>query len=326
MSADALPDHDDCIAPVRGGARGALLNLFLRSFFKRPLGGKLDVEASVLRMRERLESVAARDKSVLDGVRYEPGEEGGVPVEWVEPQAAVGAATIVYFHGGGFVAGSPRTHRSITRALALAVGARVCVPDYRLAPEHRFPAALSDTLAVYRSLVARTAPGSVVVVGDSAGGNLVLATLLDARDGGAPMPAGAVAISPWSDLTGSGASIQTNARREAMLPAHKLAIAASVYAPADALQVPRVSPVFGDYRGFPPLLLHAGTTEILLDDSTRVVARARAAGVDVRLRLWRNLPHVFHAFAHYLPAARVALDEIAEFAREALGTAAARRT
>jgi acetyl esterase/lipase len=153
----------------------------------------------------------------------------------------------------------------------------------------------------------------VVLAGDSAGGNLVLALLLRTRDEALPLPAAAMAISPWTDLTGSGTSIRLMAGADAMLPAERLAETAALYAAGADLTDPFLSPLFGDYRGMPPLLVHAGTTEILLDDARRLVARASEAGVEAQLRLWRGLPHVFHCFADYLPAGSAAIDEIAAF-------------
>ena len=290
-----------------------MLNVLLRSYFKRRASRMRIDAASINLMRQRLENLSGRSR---DDRRVVIGQSrvAGVPVEIVEPaQPLADLPTIVYLHGGAFVAGSPRTHRAITRRLAHLCAARVVVPDYRLAPEHCYPHGLDDTFAVYRGLLDDTPGGRIALAGDSAGGNLVLALLLRARDDAVPMPAAAMMISPWTDLTGSGESVRSLARVDAMLPAERLAATAELYAAGADLTDPLLSPLFGDFRGLPPMLVHVGTSEILLDDARRLVARAHAVGVDAQLRLWRGLPHVFHAFADHLPAACVAIDEIALF-------------
>ena len=153
----------------------------------------------------------------------------------------------------------------------------------------------------------------MIVAGDSAGGNLALVTLLRARDLGLPLPGGAVLLSPWTDLTGSGASIRTNAKRDPMLPAQRIDEAARMYAPTAQLDSPDVSPLFGDFTGLPPLSVHVGTTEILLDDSQRLVERARQHGVSAHLERWHRMPHVFPMFADFIPEGRQALDKIGQF-------------
>jgi acetyl esterase/lipase len=255
---------------------------------------------------------------------------GGVPGEWIEPTdfkaAGVDPATrrtVLFLHGGGYFFCSPKTHRAITCTLAAAVPARVFAPAYRLAPEHPLPAALDDALAAYRQLLAEGTPANEIVVsGDSAGGGLALALLLTLRDAGEPLPACAALFSPWTDLAATGATLQSNAETDVSFDARSLRAAAKLYL-GDADETDwRASPLFGDLSGLPPLLIHASTSEILLDDARRVSDKASAAGVTVDFREWQGLPHAWHLFAAFLPEGRVALRQAAEFMRQRLDTPA----
>lgn len=237
--------------------------------------------------------------------------------EWIERsgEPAIGARpTVLYLHGGGYYFCSPRTHRSIVFGLATRANAPVFSLDYRLAPEHRFPAALDDATAAYRHLIAEgTAPESIVIAGDSAGGGLALATLVALRDAGDPLPAGAVLFSPWTDLAATGASIVDNDGADPMFSGPAIAKAAKVYLGDMPATHPYASPVYADLRGLPPLFMMAGSTEVLLDDSRRVAANARAAGVDCELEVWKKMPHVWPIFAPFIPEANRALDRAAAF-------------
>ena len=237
--------------------------------------------------------------------------------EWIERsgEPAIGARpTVLYLHGGGYYFCSPRTHRSIVFGLATRANAPVFSLDYRLAPEHRFPAALDDATAAYRYLIAEgTAPESIVIAGDSAGGGLALATLVALRDAGDPLPAGAVLFSPWTDLAATGASIVDNDGADPMFSGPAIAKAAKVYLGDMPATHPYASPVYADLRGLPPLFMMAGSTEVLLDDSRRVAANARAAGVDCEFEVWKKMPHVWPIFAPFIPEANRALDRAAAF-------------
>jgi acetyl esterase/lipase len=248
------------------------------------------------------------------GARFTGAEIGGISGEWIDTgRGAIG--TLLYLHGGGYFACSAFTHRSITAAYATR-GLKVFAPDYRLAPEHPFPAAVDDALAVYRGLLdSGIAPESFAIGGDSAGGGLALATLLAAKAAGLPMPACALLFSPWTDLAGTGASLQTNRQRDAMLVSDKLHDAAQFYLNGADARNPLVSPLYGDLAGLPPMLIQVGDTEILLDDSTRLADAARAAGLTVNLKIWKNMPHVWQVSQFFLPEARAALDEAAAFAK-----------
>jgi acetyl esterase/lipase len=246
------------------------------------------------------------------GARFTAGSLGGIAGEWARADGT-SAGTLLYLHGGGYFACSPFTHRSITGAYAIR-GFSVFAPDYRLAPEHAFPAALDDALATYREICREP----FVLSGDSAGGGLALATLLAAKNAGLPMPAGAILFSPWTDLAGTGASVITNQRRDSMLYGPKLKDAAELYLQGANPKNPLVSPLYGDLSGLPPLLIQVGEPEILLDDSTRLAERARAAGVAAEITIWKNLPHVWQVSQVFLPEARQALDQAAGFAKARL--------
>jgi acetyl esterase/lipase len=248
------------------------------------------------------------------GAKYTPATIGGVAGEWVEA-GGVPAGTLLYLHGGGYFACSPATHRSITAAYAMR-GLKVFAADYRLAPEHPFPAAVDDALAVYRAMLASGIhPASLAIGGDSAGGGLALATLLAAKAAELPMPACALLFSPWTDLAGTGASLKTNQKRDAMLVSEKLHDGASFYLNGTDAKNPLASPLYGDLSGLPPMLIQVGDTEILLDDSTRLATAARAAGVAAELKIWANMPHVWQVSQVFLPEARIALDEATAFAK-----------
>jgi len=249
-----------------------------------------------------------------EGVPVEPVDAGGVPARWVGDGDG---PVVVYLHGGGYCIGSLDSHGPMLTHLAQAVGGRVLGVDYRLAPEHPFPAALDDACTAYRwVLAAGVEPGRVVVAGDSAGGGLTLATLVALRDAGDPLPAAGVCLSPWADLTQSGATMAEKADADPMVHAEDLDRWAAAYAGADGDPADTgLSPLFADLSGLPPLLVEVGTAEVLLDDARRVADRARAAGVDVTLFEGEDLIHVWHFFAGAVPEADEGIARVAEFAR-----------
>jgi acetyl esterase/lipase len=250
---------------------------------------------------------------------------GGVPTEWTR-RAGDGRPVLLYCHGGAYLVGSPVPYRLLAGQLARAANCDVAVIDYRLAPEHPFPAARDDALAAYRALLDDgIPPGRIAIAGDSAGGNLAAVTLAAIRRERLPSPAASVLLSPWSDMTGSGDSVRVNAARDVMLPPTRLVDAARLYAGTRALDDPEISPLFADWQNSPPLSVHVGDAEILLDDSTRLVAHARRSGVDATVRVWPGMPHVFPAFAPMLPEGRRAIREIGAFLTEKLGAQAALR-
>ncbi|MCY3814407.1 MAG: alpha/beta hydrolase [Gammaproteobacteria bacterium] len=248
-----------------------------------------------------------------DDVRVTPVDCDGVPAEWVE--AAAADRVVLYAHGGCYVSGSPAVVREFCARLATASGCRVLSVDYRLAPEHPFPAALDDVLAAYRWLVGRGVPPTrIAVAGESAGGGLVFAALIACRDRGLAPPACGVALSPWVDLEVSyGASLVTNADRD-MATADPLVLGARAYAGADPRN-PLASPLHADLAGLPPLLVQVGTAELLRDEGLEIAARARRAGCDVTVEPWEDMVHVWHWFGSVFPEARAAIESVGAYLR-----------
>jgi monoterpene epsilon-lactone hydrolase len=270
-----------------------------------------DPTAEVGRMRGAMEKVSER---VARDVKCEPVSAGGVPAEWIVPPGAADDRVILYLHGGGYVMGSINTHRAMVARIARASQAKALAIDYRMAPEHPFPAAVDDATAAYRWLLAEGyKPGKIVISGDSAGGGLTLATLIALRDAGTPLPAAGVPISAWADLEGTGASIRTRAATDPMVDLPGLSRMAKLYAGDHDMKNPLLSPIHADYRGLPPMLLQVGDAEILLDDSTRVADKAKAAGVKVELEAWDDMFHVWHVFAKILPEGQQAIDRIGSY-------------
>jgi monoterpene epsilon-lactone hydrolase len=248
------------------------------------------------------------------GAKHRPGSVGGVKGDWVS-SGGVPAGTLLYLHGGGYFACSPTTHRAITGALANR-GFRVFAADYRLAPEHPFPAAVDDALSVYKALLAEgVSPMTLVIAGDSAGGGLVLATLLAAKAAGLPMPSSALLFSPWTDLAATGESLKSNLRRDPMLRGERVFEATGFYVNGADPKNPLISPLYGDLSGLPPLCIQVGDGEVLRDDSVRLADRAKAAGVKVYFKIWKNVPHVWQLFQFFLPEARAAVAEASAFAK-----------
>ncbi|MCA3642488.1 MAG: alpha/beta hydrolase, partial [Methylobacterium sp.] len=242
---------------------------------------------------------------VSDEVTQVPVELAGRPAVLVERKSGARPGTILYFHGGSFSLGSPQTAMSLTAELVRRTSVRAISIDYRLAPEHPFPAGIEDCLAAYRSLLNDSVdPASVVFAGDSAGGGLVVTTSLSARDVGVPLPAALVAFSPGLDHTRSGATMITKEGIDPFFTHESMGYTGAMYLAGQNPDSPLLAPaVHADLSGFPPILLQVGTNELLLDDSVRLAARARDAGVDVILDVTADVPHVFQAFAGMLDEA-----------------------
>jgi phosphinothricin tripeptide acetyl hydrolase len=238
------------------------------------------------------------------------------PAEWLRPPSAEPGRVVLYLHGGGYVIGSPRSHRHLAAAIAGAAGASALLLDYRLAPEHPFPAAVEDATAAYRWLLDQAiAPERIVIAGDSAGGGLTVATLLALREARVPLPAGGVCISPWVDLTCSGASYGTKADADPIVGRSGVEEMARAYLGATPPRTPLASPLFADLRGLPPLLIHVGSDEVLLDDSVQLAERVKAAGVDATLEVYERMIHVWHWFLPMLDEAQTAVEAIGRFVR-----------
>lgn len=245
----------------------------------------------------------------------EINDSAGGRGEWIENQMVSPNKTVVYFHGGGYVGGSVQTYRALTAVLPGFLNAKIFAVDYRLAPEYRFPAAVTDGLAAYRYVLTQTDASSVAFVGDSAGGGLLLATMLSARAAGLPLPRAAVCYSPYVDLTATAKSLEANEKSCVMFYADSIRRAAPVYLGAADAQDPLASPIFADLCGLPPLQIFASTSEVLLDDALRLAEKASANNVKTELHVWKNLPHVWPIFP-FLPEARKALKMTADFIKQ----------
>lgn len=238
---------------------------------------------------------------------------GGVPGEWMQSAATQPIGTMLYLHGGAYVGCSPITHRPITSGFA-RLGWKVFAPDYRLAPEHKFPAQLHDAVAVYRALLeSGVDPKQLVVAGDSAGGNLTLALCLSLRDAALPLPAAVALFSPVTDFAWTGDSIRANNESCAMFAQQTLSAAVEHFLGSHNPRDPLASPYYADLHGLPPMLLHASNHELLRDDSVRVAARANQAGVEAKLGLWDNVPHIWLMWHRWLPEGRESLREAHAF-------------
>jgi len=241
----------------------------------------------------------------------------GVPAAWIRPTNAEGEKVILHLHGGGYVIGSIDGHLMMCIPMAQTLKMNLLLPEYRLAPENPFPAALEDALKVYRWLLTQGhEPGEIIVSGDSAGGGLALATVIALRDAGEPLPAAVVVMSPWADLTHKGQSHITKADAESVLKTDGLKEWALCYAGEASLDNSLVSQVYADFHGFPPLLIQVGSDEILLDDAIRLAEKAGVDGVAVTLRVWEGMWHVWQVLGDLIPESRRAFEEMGAFVQE----------
>jgi len=274
--------------------------------------------------RRRRPTIAAARQSILAAARWIPrppaGTEvvavdaGGVAGEFVATAASRPDRHVLFLHGGGYATGSPGLYRHFTWRIATAARARVLAIDYRLAPEHPFPAALDDALTAFRWLVAGKAdPQRTAVIGDSAGGGLALALLLRVRDDGLELPSAAVALSPWTDLALTGASFSLHAKSDPMINAADARLFAGCYLAGTDPRNPYASPLYGNPAGLPPTLIHVGSDEILRDDAVRMAENLRAAHCQVQIEVWPRMPHGWHLYAPVLPEARTAIARIGAF-------------
>ncbi len=268
--------------------------------------------ADVITVRRRLESFS-RLLRKAGGVKVEETRIHGLHAEWLRPKHVASDRVMLYLHGGAYMLGSCRTHRAMVSHIARAAGINALVPDYRLAPEHRFPAAVDDVVGACLELYDTSRPRDIVIAGDSAGGGLAVAAMLRLRDGGQPMPGAAVLLSPFLDVTASGESATTRATRDPWFRAEDVSVIVDRYCGADGARDPLVSPVFADVAGLPPTLIQVGDDEILLSDSLRFADKMRAAGRTVELEIWPEMWHVFQLFVGRMPESRRAIDRIAVF-------------
>jgi acetyl esterase/lipase len=296
--------------------RGELLRIAVRATLKQPDDRPPDANE----IRARLDRYTLLAPRPPKGVRTERSTVGGVPSMRVTDPDTEADKHVLYLHGGAYCHGRPSHYRDFIWRIARRARASVHVLDYRLAPEHPFPAAIDDAVGAYKALLAAGAdPKRVVVMGDSAGGGLTFASLLRLRDEGAPMPAVAVAMSPWTDLTLGSKSASLFARTDPMLSVGQARVFARWYAGTVDLRHPYISPVYGDPTGLPPALIQVGSDEILRDDTVRMTERLRKAGVEVQCEVWPRMPHVWQMFARLVPESRLAIDHIGAFMRRRLG-------
>jgi acetyl esterase/lipase len=270
--------------------------------------------ADVVEVRGRVDRISRWLKRA-SGVSVEPTQANGLYAEWLRPKDPAAGKVLLYLHGGAYVLGSCRTHRQMVSHIARAAGINALVPEYRLAPEHPFPAAIEDAVGVYRSLLDDGfSAGDIFIAGDSAGGGLTVATLLSLRHAGLPLPAAAVVLSPFLDVTASGESATTRAGQDPWFSAKDMTVVIDNYCPKGAdLKNPLISPVFANVAGLPPTLIQVGDDEILLSDSTRLAEKMKAAGLDVEIEIWPGMWHVFQLFIGKMPESRRAIERIGAY-------------
>lgn len=275
------------------------------------------VPLSISEIRAEQEVITRKVDQTPAGISLTRCKVGDLWSEWIRASSADPTGTILYLHGGGFVAGCSAAYRNMTSQLAVSSNSSVLVPEYRLAPEHPFPASVEDSIAVYHELIHEGIdPRKLVVMGDSAGGGLCAALLLALRDARSQMPAAAVLISPWTDLTLSGETCRTRASRDPIDRLPVLRQMVELYLGGSDPGAPLASPVFGDLRGLPKTLIQVGDDEVLLSDSTRFFERAKEAGVQVQIEVWPEMWHGWHMSAPALPEANEAIRRIGAFVRD----------
>jgi epsilon-lactone hydrolase len=294
--------------------RADLLRLAL-SVMKRRQSRRETPIAIVRRRLKRIEPFVPRPPR---GTQTTAIDAHGIAAVRIAVRQARSDRYVLYFHGGGYTIGTAPLYRDFTWRVGHAAHAHVLFFDYRLAPEHPFPAAIDDAVRVYRWLNARLDPRQIAFMGDSAGGGLLLATLYKLRDEGVALPRAAVAVSPWTDLALTGSSLQTNAAVDPMLDVDKLPALVNGYLAGTDPRHPYASPLYGDATGLPPTLIHVGSDEILRDDAVRMADKLKTAGCDVEIEVWPRMPHAWHLYARIVPEARHAIERIGAFLQQRL--------
>lgn len=274
-----------------------------------PLGARRDFDRRMTKL------------PVARGVSCSQEDVGGIECEWLIPDGCEDAPLIYFLHGGAYIMGSPATHRRLVSFIAKAAGMRAVLPDYRLSPEHRYPSQLEDSLQVWRTLLkGGIDPADVAIGGDSAGGNLSVATMLALRDAGEALPGACILLSPWLDLAGDGESHHTRSSYDPWFRPDKMPEVVANFCAEEKLREPMVSPVNADASGLPPTLIQVGDHEILLSDSTRFADNLKATGGRVDLHIWPDMWHVFQYFIGHMPESRKAVDDIGRFLRSEFAT------
>lgn len=316
-----MHNNNDSLRPAISW-QGRLANRLMRHLVK-PVIARVPLTPRVMRFSQLGFDTVTLALPVHPDVHIAPEQPGGVPGEWLMTgRELVSGRVLLYLHGGAYFFGSPRSHRALTWRLSRACRARVLALDYRQPPKWPYPAPLEDTVRAYQGLLAQGyRPENLIIAGDSAGGNLALVAMIRLREMGVPLPAAAVLISPWTDLTVSGPSVRDNAGADPLIPERTLRFAAAAYSRGSDPASPQISPAWADLTGLPPLLVQAGSTEVLRSDAERIVQQARACGGACEYQLWENMPHVFQALAGWVPEASLAVREIGAFVRERVAAA-----
>jgi epsilon-lactone hydrolase len=299
----------------RASLRAELVRLGLRLGFKRGRS-----QTSVEHVRRRLERVSHLVPSPPRDTEVSRLDLDGVPAVHVATPQSLDDRHLLYLHGGAHMSGSPVLYRDFIWRIAASTRSRVTILDHRLAPEHPFPAALDDAVIAYRRLLADGAdPRRMAIAGESSGGGLALSVLLRLRDEGTPLPAAAVALSPWTDLALTGPSLHANAKADPMIRSDEAPRLAALYLAGADPRTPYASPLYGDHAGLPPTLIQVGSDEILLDDSVRMAARLRDAGRHVEIEIWPRMPHAWQLWPRVIPEANLAIARIGRFVDSRLG-------
>ena len=282
------------------------------------LGSPFDASTPLAQQRINIER-QAKFAMMPAKVDVQPISIGEMYAEWVRHEQARNGRAILYLHGGGYTMGSCNTHRALAARISIASLAPVLLIDYRLAPEHPFPAALEDVNKAYHYMLEqKLEPGKTILAGDSAGGGLAAALTLMLRDGKEPLPAGIVCISPWADLTLSGETMTSCSKNDPLISRESSILHAGYYVGGHDPGSPLISPIFGDLSQFPPMMIQVGEHEILRSDSERLAEKDREASGDVTLEIWKGMWHVWHAYAGLIPEAQRAIDRVGEFVRNRL--------
>ena len=277
---------------------------------------KPDKELTIEERRNNMEAMVALFPLASD-IQCQPVDADGVSAEWVTAPEATDNRVILYLHGGGYVMGSIRTHREMVSHISRVAKARVLLIDYRLAPEHPFPAAVEDSKTAFQWLLKQGfAPNRIALAGESAGGGLTIATLVDLRNDKIALPAVAVCLSPWVDMEAIGPSMATKAESDPLVERGEILKMAKAYLAGADARTPLAAPIYADLNGLPPILIQVGTSETLFDDALRLAERAKDAGVDVTLEPWEEMIHMWHFFASMAPEAKEAVQRIGSYILE----------
>lgn len=286
-----------------------------KQYFKR-----ITPDTDVAELRKTWDELTSNLKTA-PGVRRREATVGDIPCEWLVPEKCDEAPVILYLHGGIYMLGSAGTHRRMVSFIARAAGMRALIPNYRLAPEHPFPAAIEDATLIYRKMLEQGIDaGSMAIAGDSAGGGLTMATLLSLKNSGDPLPAAAVLLSPWVDLAAKGETLKTRAGVDPWFDPDNMPEMVRRYCGNRDPKAPLISPLYGDLSGLPPLLIQVGDHEILLSDSTRLAERVTKAGGSATLQVWPEMWHVFQYFIGQMPESAKAIADIGSFLKSTLGS------